>query len=60
MQYTVFFEVMATISTEVEADSADEAKALAEAKILMPGLCHECAQEVQLNDIIEITEVVES
>lgn len=51
MKYSVTVIFDASVSVEVEAESADQAIELAmEHERMCPGLCHQCADEIELGD----------
>ena len=51
-KYLVFGLVSATVSEEVEAASPEEA---VENAVLLPSICHQCAHEIELDDVYEIS-----
>lgn len=57
MKYLVVFEVYASTTVEVEAGSEEEARDLANEKAYCPSVCQYCANEVEISDIGDITEV---
>lgn len=57
MKYYVTFDVSATTTIVVEADSEDDAKSKAWDEVQAPVLCHHCADEVEIGDIADILEV---
>lgn len=57
-KYLVIFEVYGSASAEVEADSKEEAQEKA-ARQVHPSVCHQCARDVQIDDVGEVVEVME-
>lgn len=55
-KYRVTFEIYASSTVEVEADSEEQAKQKASKKV-WPTLCHECSDEVEISGIGELTNV---
>ena len=55
-KYYVTFEGYAGTTVEVDADSEEQAREEA-CKLVGPSLCHQCASELDLGDIGEITDV---
>jgi len=59
-KYLVAFQVYATTWVEVEADSEEEAKEKAEQEINEPTLCHQCADEVEIDGVGDVVGIQEA
>lgn len=55
-KWFVVFNVYASTSMQVEADTEEEARELAEQNVHV-SLCHQCSREVDIGDVGEILEV---
>lgn len=55
-KYAVIITVDASVCVEVEAENEEQAKELALNKVETPCLCHQCAREVQIGDILDAVE----
>jgi hypothetical protein len=58
-KYLVAFEVHGTHIFEVEAESAEEARQIAQDEACDPTVCHECSDEVDGLNLGEIVDVWE-
>ncbi len=58
--YYVTFEIFASTTVQVEADSEDEAREKACKKAGGVSLCHQCSRVVSIDDVGEITNVSEA
>ncbi|SER56025.1 hypothetical protein SAMN05216409_1511, partial [Pseudomonas lutea] len=56
-EYNVMFEVFASTSVTVQADSVEQAKALAEIEA-STSLCHNCSRSLNVSDVGEVLEVL--
>jgi cytochrome c5 len=56
MKYRVTFEVYASATVTVDADSEEQAREKAGKKV-WPTLCHECSHEIDISGIGELTHV---
>lgn len=56
MKYHVIFEVYASTTVTVEADSEEQARDKAY-KEVGPSLCHQCSNELNIDDVGEIVAV---
>jgi len=59
MKYFVTFEVYASTTIEIAADSEEEARIIALDTYHCPSLCHHCARELEIHDVGEITDIQE-
>jgi hypothetical protein len=59
MKYFVTFEVFASTTIEVHADSEEQAREQA-CKRVHVSLCHQCASDLNIDDVGEITHVEEA
>lgn len=57
MKYRVMFTVDATVSVVVDADNEEAAKEKAWEVAAHPCLCHQCADELEVGDLLEIIDV---
>jgi hypothetical protein len=60
MKYFVTFEVYASTVIEVEANSENEARDIANEKCYCPTLCHQCSNDIEVSDIGEIVDIQEA
>lgn len=58
-RYSVLITVDASIVVEVEATDEESAKEEAFSQASNPSVCHHCAKQVQLGDLLEAVEVTE-
>ena len=58
-KYNVILTLDASMTVEVVAENEEEAMEIAMESAETPTLCCQCAQEVDLNDIIDAIEAVE-
>lgn len=54
MKFYVTFEVYASTTVEVEADTKEEAEELAKDVVYTPSLCHHCSRHLDIGDVGEI------
>lgn len=59
-KYQVTFEVYATTSIEVRAESEAQAREKACKRICPVSVCHDCSDELNVGEVGEITEVTEA
>jgi hypothetical protein len=57
-KYLVIFNVHASASAEVKAESREEAEEKAARKV-HPSVCHQCARDVQIGDVGEVVDMIE-
>lgn len=58
-KYRVFISVDATVSVVVDANSEAEAKEKAMEVADRPCICHQCSDQVEIGDLIDVLDVVE-
>jgi hypothetical protein len=58
-KFRVMFSVDATVSVEVEAENRESAAEMAWEIASSPCLCHQCADEVETGDLIEVLDIAE-
>lgn len=56
MKYHVIFEVYASTTVTVEADSEEQARELASQEVHV-SLCHQCSHDLNVDDVGEIVAV---
>lgn len=54
MKFYVTFEVYASTTIEVEADTKEEAEEIAKDAVYAPSLCHQCSRHLDIGDVGEI------
>lgn len=55
-RWQVVITVDASICVEVEADDAEQAKDRAWEQASVPGICHQCSDDITLGDLLEAVE----
>lgn len=58
-KYSVLVTVDASIRVVVDAENEDQAKDIAMEKASRPSVCHHCARQLDIGDIIDAVEAVE-
>lgn len=58
-KWSVILSVDATIRVTVEAETAEEAKDKALDVASAPRVCHQCAKEIDIGDVIDALEAIE-
>lgn len=58
-KYRVLISVDATVSVVVDANSEAEAKEKAMEVADRPSICHQCSDQVEIGDLIDVLDVVE-
>lgn len=59
-RFVVCISVDASITIEVDAENEEQAKELAMERVYVPGLCHQCAHQIEIGEPIEALEAWES
>lgn len=58
-KWSVMFSVDATVTVEVEAETKEQARGLAQAMVETPSICHQYSKQMEVGEVMEILEVIE-
>lgn len=58
-KWSVMYAVDASVTVVVDAETEEEAIAKANGLVGRPSICNQCANEIEVGDVVDVLEVIE-